>query len=202
MSTLQIPLKNYVPLKIYNMLVMNKIYTVQQIQHNNIYGWIEEIKAQCFVKTATWGLDIWEEDYGIVTDSTKSYDERRKDLLAKIRGTGVLNEDKIKEIADAYGCDCEIESHWDEYYFIIKFTGVGVPSNFDFFKSIIEKLKPAHLGVTYEFKYETWDEVGGFSWDDASNFTWSQLLADPLHVSNKVVYSKSSKGVYTKMEFK
>lgn len=202
MNTLQIPIKNYIPLKIYNKNILNEIYKAQQAKADEIYADIEDIKAQCFVKTATWGLDIWEEMCGIITDTTKSYEDRRSDILAKIRGSGACTEAKIKEIADVYGCDCEIEKHFDEYYFIIRFTGIGIPSNFTLFQQIISKMKPAHLGVQYEFNHNTWQYVSQFTWEDLRSYTWDEVLNSTLHPSTKILYSESNSGNYTEIEFK
>lgn len=175
-----IDLTKYVPEYIYNCPQTKEVLYSQSYIMGMLNYYITNIIANCYIQTATWALDIWETEYGITTDSTLSYESRRQTLLAKKRGFGVINEAKIESIAEAYNCECEVIPHWDEYYFIIKFTGLGVPSNLDAFKSIIEQIKPAHLAVNYEFTYEKWSEVKDFDWWDVSNYTWEQVLNQPL----------------------
>jgi len=135
-----IDLTKYVPKIISKDPITSKVFYAQGRQISTINYYIQDLINQCFISTATWSLDIWESEYGIQTDSTLSYENRRQTILAKKRGFGTVNEAKIKSIAEAYNCDCEVIPHWDEYYFIIKFIGLGVPSNLDIFKQIIEHI--------------------------------------------------------------
>ena len=47
---------------------------------------IDDMAKQFAIPTATWGLDLWEFEYGIITDYNKSYEQRREILKAKERG--------------------------------------------------------------------------------------------------------------------
>jgi hypothetical protein len=200
-----VDLTKYVPNYISNDPITSKILYSQGYNIGMLNYYINDIIANCFISTSTWGLDIFELEYGITTDYSKSYNERRSVLLAKRRGFGVINEAKIKSIADAYNCDCEVIPHWDEYYFIIKFTGLGVPSNLDAFKAVIEQIKPAHLGVEYEFTYELWSEVNnGFTWQDVlnNNNTWNDILNKPLRTSDQIMYTLNEDGItYSEIKY-
>lgn len=175
-----VDLTKYIPDYIYNCPHTQQVFLAQERQLAILNYYISDMIENCFIETATWGLDIWEKEYCIITDTSLSYEARRQTLLARKLGFGTVNEAKIKSIANAYNCDCEVMPHWDEYYFIIKFIGLGIPNNLDTFKSIIEQIKPAHLGVKYEFTYETWNEVKNFTCWDLKHDTWDQVLKEPL----------------------
>ncbi|BDR84864.1 YmfQ family protein [Clostridium tetani] len=113
----------------------------------------EDLIKQCFIDTATWGLSLWEDEYGIEADLSKSYEERREILKAKKRGHGTVTKKLIKETAEAFsGGEVEIIEHPESYSFVVKFIGVyGIPKNMGDFKDMLETIKPAHLGYTFEF---------------------------------------------------
>jgi hypothetical protein len=196
-----IDLAKYVPKSISKDPITSKVFYSQGRQISTIKYYIQDLINQCFISTATWSLDIWEFEYGIKTDYTLSYENRRQTILAKKRGFGTVNEAKIKSIAEAYDCDCEVIPHWDEYYFIVKFTGLGVPSNLDVFKQIVEQIKPAHLNVEYEFTYEQWGEVNNFLFSDLTKYTWEQVLNQPLETSDNMMYSLNNNGTYNKITY-
>ena len=46
----------------------------------------EDFEKQLFLSTATWGLEFWEQMYGIENDESKGYEVRRSVVRAKIMG--------------------------------------------------------------------------------------------------------------------
>ena len=55
----------------------------QSVEHNFIKESIEDLVNNLYVNTATWGLDYFEEELGLKTDKSKSYEERRERIKAK-----------------------------------------------------------------------------------------------------------------------
>jgi hypothetical protein len=195
----KVDLTTYVSSNIYNCPETSDVLDIQGYIIGAINYYMQYIINQCFISTATdVGLTILEKEFGITTDTTLSIESRRQTLLAKKRSWfDITNEAKIKSIADAYDCDCEIIPYWEESYFVIKFTGLGVPSNLEAFKAVISQIKPAHLGVEYEFTYELWSEVNnGFTWQDVlnNNNTWNDILNQPLRTNDQIMYSLSEDG--------
>jgi hypothetical protein len=201
----KVDLTKYVPSEIYNCPETNNVFNIQGLIVGAINHYIQNLINETFISTATdYGLTILENEYGITTDTSLSVENRRQTLLAKkLSWFDITNEAKIKQIASAYNCDCEVIPHWDECYFIIKFTGLGVPSNLNIFKQIVEQVKPAHLAVEYEFTYELWSEVNnGFTWEDASRYTWLQILNEPIRTQEQIMYSLNDDGVtYSEIKF-
>jgi uncharacterized protein YmfQ (DUF2313 family) len=137
----------------------------------------EDLLNQLFVETATWGLTYWEKYLGIQVDISKDIAYRRSNIIAKIRGSGTTTIDLIKTVASSYSNgEVEIMEHPSNYSFEIKFTGTrGIPPNMEDLQYAIERIKPAHLTVTYTFTYNTWGMVSDYLWSDVSNKTWSEF---------------------------
>jgi uncharacterized protein YmfQ (DUF2313 family) len=148
--------------------ILYKIYTAQQSEIDTLNGNNQDITNQCFVSTATWGLDIWESELGISTVLTDSYDIRRTRIKAKLRGQGTFNLNMLKNVVASFeNGEIDISVDIPHYAFTIKFVStLGIPPNIDDLKSAIEEIKPAHLAVNYQFTYNTWNDISNFSWDD------------------------------------
>ena len=96
----------------------------------------KDILDQFFIYTATWSLPIWEKIFGLaVGDKTSNIQERRENLISKLRSYGTTTKEIIARVAKAY-TDGEIEVIEDNanYSFKIKFTSiVGIPQNLENF---------------------------------------------------------------------
>lgn len=117
-------------------------YEIGQLQHN-----IEDIRDQCYVITATWGLARWEEVYGIPTNPSMSYEQRRKKVMAKMQGRGTTTRQMIKEIAALFsGGEVTVTEDNPASLFTVQFIGIR-PYDMQAFISTIEEIKPAHLAM-------------------------------------------------------
>ena len=151
------------------------------IEVDILKAYMEDLNKNLYVKTATWGLDLFEEELGLVTDKSISYEERRERILAKKRGSGTTTKAMIKNTAEAFsGGEVEVIEKFNEYSFIVKFVGVrGIPKNLALFKQMIEEIKPAHLNYELAFTYTVWNMIMSNSnvWNDFSNKTWLELMS-------------------------
>ena len=140
---------------------------------------IKDILNQCFIDTATWGLALWEKEYGIETDLNKSHEERREILKAKKRGHGTVTKKMIKETAEAFsGGEVQIIEHPESYSFTVKFIGInGIPRNLAAFKDMLDNIKPAHLSYDFKFTYTVWNilKENQLIWNSTKSKTWNDL---------------------------
>lgn len=136
-----------------------------------------EIPDQCFITTATWGLDHWERVYGLQTDRSKSLIQRREIILAKLRGSGTTTKAMIKNVATAFsGGEVEIHEYPSEFRFVVQFIGVkGIPQNMDGLITALDLIKPAHLAYSFKYTYTLWDVVKSLTWADVSHKGWADL---------------------------
>ena len=132
---------------------------------------------QCFVSSATWGLELLEKIYGLKTDQTKSSDLRREIITAKMRGAGTTTTMMIQNVAESFSNgEVTIVEYNDESLFEVKFTGTfGIPPNMDGLTSAIEEIKPAHLAYSYVFIFNTNQRLSAFTHADLSVYTHGQL---------------------------
>lgn len=141
--------------------IIKSIMDAQGGELDRLRSALDEILDQFFVNTATWGLDAWERELDIATDSSKPIEQRRSAVKSKILGTGSVTFELIRSVAGSYqNGKVDIIHRPAEYRFTIKFVDVvGLPPNLDDVRAAIEAIKPAHLAVDYEFRYFTIGEV-------------------------------------------
>ena len=114
--------------------------------------------AQLNVDTATWGLDLWEFEYGIQTDASKSLDARRTALKAKMRGAATTTAEQIRRIVNAYtGNDsCEVTEYPREYLVGVSYTlDLDKQDRVEDCRKSLREALPAHLGLVQEVSAPT-----------------------------------------------
>ena len=121
----------------------------------------QDIIDNLIVDTATWALDLWEEELGIDTVIDDTLENRRSRIKAKLRGYGVCTKKHIKNVALSYGYgEVEPIEHYEDYMLEIKFIStLGLPPNLNNFKKTMRLIVPAHIGIKYTFRYNTWQDV-------------------------------------------
>ena len=174
-------LLEYLPSFYHNSDVIKSFMESNSIEVDTLKAYIEDLSKNLYVKTATWGLDLFEDELGLVTDKSVSYEERRERILAKKRGNGTTTKAMIKNTAEAFsGGEVEVIENFNDYSFVVKFVGVkGIPKNLALFKNMLEEIKPAHLNYELAFTYTVWSMIMAKSnlWNDFKNKTWVELMS-------------------------
>lgn len=123
-----------------------------------------------------------EEEFGIVPDPSKTLQDRRAVLVAKLRGQGTTTPEFIRNVAASfqYG-EVDVDETSAPYVVNIIFENVmGVPPNMADFIAALEEVKPAHIIFNYTYKYNTWNDLEAFhkTWDEweALDLTWDELM--------------------------
>ncbi|MFL0251242.1 YmfQ family protein [Clostridium neuense] len=158
---------------------LNTIYKSAGIDLDSLGGNIQDLINQLNPSTATWGLNIWENELKINTDINKSYEERREVIEARLRGYGTTTKKMIENTAEAFsGGECNVIEHPENYSFTVQFVGVlGIPKNLEAFKEMLEIIKPAHLAYDFKYTYTIWDFIKNKpkTWDNIKTNTWDGL---------------------------
>lgn len=104
--------------------------------------------------TSGWGLQLWEEAYGIPNDPALTEAQRRGRILAKIKGQGMTTVEKIRSVAQAFDeSPVEVAEHYADYFFEVWFTDtIGPVADEAGLRSIINELKPAHLDWAIRYR--------------------------------------------------
>ena len=149
----------------------------QNVERNFIKESIEDLVNNLYVDTATWGLDYFEEELGLKTDKSKSYEERRERIKAKKRGSGTTTVKMIKDTSLAFDCgEVEVTEMYSDYMFKLKFVSEkGRPRNLDDFKNAIDEIKPAHLSYILEFMFNTNQQLKPKTHQELSQFTHQEI---------------------------
>lgn len=174
-------IKMYVPPYLREAEPMKSIVDAAGAETGDFFDSIEDVLNQMYVPTATWGLANWESFLDLGTDESESYANRRSVIISKLRGVGTFTRAMVLNAAESFeNGSIEITEYAKLGYFKVKFVSTrGLPPNFSAFQAWIEDIKPAHLGVEYEFVYMTWNEFDAFNktWTqwDALNLTWDEF---------------------------
>lgn len=174
----RVDLMKYLPYYYQTSEIMKSIQNSNSIEVGNLRYSIDDSINQFFVESATWGLNRLEGIFNIETDINKSYEERREILKAKLRGSGTVTKEMIKNVAQAFsGGEVEVIEDNPNYNFTIKFIGIkGIPKNMQGLIDAIEDIKPAHLGYSFSYTYTTWDLLkSNLTWNKANIKTWNEL---------------------------
>lgn len=140
---------------------------------------IDELRAQFFLSTATWGLSLWEWILGIETESGKDTAQRRSVILAKLRGSGTTTVAMLQNVSEAFvnGEAAIVEYNEESRFDVVMLSVIGIPPNMEDLKLVIEEIKPAHLDYRIVLKYNTWGMVAenGRRWSDIAGRKWSEV---------------------------
>lgn len=175
-------LMSYLPFYWKEIKEMIELQEVLGVEVKDLQAKLKDLFSQCFIETATWGLDLWEKELGLKTNYNNSYTHRREMIKAKFRSAGTTTKEMIENVARAFSNgEVEVIEHNEKYFFEIKFVGTrGIPANMAGLKSILEEIKPAHLGIKYVFTFATWGEVKKLTWGDLKKMTWNEVRHLPM----------------------
>lgn len=106
--------------------------------------------------TATWGLALFEREYGIVPKLSQPLEKRREVWRAKRRGRGTTTTAVLKETTQRItGLPAQVVEHPEEDYFEIWVHSGGKAMDLGELVPIIEEIKPAHLGMVFGWRVQT-----------------------------------------------
>lgn len=147
-----VDLKKYVPDYIYNDPINKEVFYAQGRQLGTLKYYIQDLVSNCFIETATWGLDIWEKEYGITPKSDDILEIRRSRILAKKKGWQTITKKVVEDICNSFVDKTTVIEHIEEYYFELLLENInkGFYNFLEDLIEIIDELKPAHLDVFYE----------------------------------------------------
>lgn len=130
-----------------------------------------DITQQLFPGSMTWALAIEERDAGLA--STGTLEERRTALIARWRGAGKCDVERIQRVCDSWR-NGEISVGFAEGVIVLTFVGAyGVPEAAELaaLQDAVEHTIPCHLAVSYLYRYLLVREVDGMTLDELQGHT-------------------------------
>lgn len=116
-------------------------------EHDTIRIDLQDVLDQFYVKSATWGLERWEELCGVTTDKTLSDSVRRSTIIAKLQNPGSVTEVFLTNLINGYIADKQgyIISYPREYRIEVLYHG-GQITDYEKLRTAISTYIPAHIG--------------------------------------------------------
>lgn len=182
-------LKSYVLDEIRNSNIFNEIFNAHGQVLDKMGLDISDLFLQVLPQTATeWGLTFWEKRVGITTNTSKSIEERRAKILAKLNTKGTTTVEVIRQICKSFVSNVEVIQHNSDYYFEVNLlTTTGFPYALDGLYDSVEIAKPAHLGVEYKLISTTESEIYyGLSAMTGECLTVYPWIAKNIETSGKI----------------
>lgn len=154
--------------------VVTDLYDVIQKVLNKVANDISAEDLRLFIMT-TDNFTLHEKDVGL-SEIIADRETKRSRVLARIQGNNLLTKTELESLIKIYDkSGCTIIEDYPKYTVVILFSGMtGVPYNIEQIKAAVEEVKPAHIKVEYDFRYNTWSEVKRkFKvWNDINTLTW------------------------------
>lgn len=137
---------NYILESISKDPTIKSILEAQQKELDNISFGIDDLINQCFIDTATWGLNFWEEDLAIPIIISDSYEVRRARIKAKLQSHGTFTKREALNLANQFcGDNSAILTEMNKQFkFKTTFNIDELISLGDMFRAFLT-VKPAHL---------------------------------------------------------
>lgn len=165
--------------------MMIELFRVEDNEIQTLNNSTDDALNQFFIESADDTIDRWEKEVGL-PKSSLPLDQRKSTVKSKLRGYGTVTVSHLKTVCDSYtNGDVDVIEKPSTYEFEIKFNNVrGIPPNMDDLKRIISQIKPAHLGVTYAYKYLTMSEFSSY------NLTMADITSKNLTMAEWATYKQ------------
>ena len=157
LKNFKVDLFKYVPLFTRKDTFFKMIYNAQQTELEKIKFLIDDFIKQKNIYTATWSLDLWEEEWGIPINKEDSYEIRRARVLAKMRGQGTSTPRMLERVAHSFlhiDDTVKCEPHNEEYYYWLYLNSEhGFPNDISTdVSNAIWQINPCHLEPKFRFR--------------------------------------------------
>ena len=172
--------QDYFPIFVRKSEYLSNLLVAINTSDNKIHEAIQDLALQFNVSTATWGLDVYESELGILGVADKPIEERRQLILSKLRGAGTVNANMIRAIVDSYVPNCKVDIIFESSTITIKFIDTkGIPANIGDCENSINEIIPCHLGLEFVYLFNTWKQLEDtkktWAYYEGLNKTWEQV---------------------------
>lgn len=190
----------------YNNGIVKPLIDAEQIERDILFEEIQDTLNQCFVETATWGLDYWERLLFITNTQGRTYEERRSIIYTKLRGTATTTVQVVEQLAKSFFQSerTTVTEHNENYMFEIEFENPVLDStSLKDLHDALEIYKPAHLNYCFTFTNKgisiiTTNMDSGYCWLPICNVThvgtWWREYADGLGITSQLPKAASYHG--------
>ena len=116
---------------------------------------------QIFFQTATWGIPLWEKEFGITPDPSWSLEQRRQNLIATLQYKAPITP---KKLADRIAAVLDVPVKVDDTVEPNTFEVILGKLVLDYTKAtdLIDRIAPAHLSYGIHVEEEEVSDIGNY----------------------------------------
>lgn len=144
-------LNKSVPPFVAQMREIAELFIAEQPELDRMEKELTELLKQFYIKSATYSLDQWEDEFGIERNSSLTLMQRRARVLAKLNSnppaTVKMLENLVFQILSANAVT--IVEHPSEYHFDVYVNSDYLVETFEIADEAVRLARPAHL--SYKF---------------------------------------------------
>lgn len=144
-------LEKSVPPFVARMREMAELFGAEQPELDRLDEILTEILAQFYIKTATYSLNQWEQDFGLIEDRELTQEQRRARVLAKLNmrmpATVKMLENLVRQTMGEE--NVRIEEHPAEYAFTVYVQEDKMSDLLGIARKAVHDARPAHLNYKF-----------------------------------------------------
>ena len=130
-------------------IIMQAIMEAIGAEWDDVGRLTDEVFAQLFPQTATWGIVYWERLVGISRNDSLSIEQRRARVLTRMQTRWPMTKERMEQLVRTFSQDKQafIREFFDQYRFEVLFNltqSVDLGTVYE----VIEEAKPAHLSYS------------------------------------------------------
>lgn len=144
-----VDLSRYLPAFLFRDTSFSNTLNTLSYEHEAQRLTLTDVAQQAFVKTATWGLDDWEEFVGLEHEPADTVQTRRNKILMKLADVNSVTVPFLTRLVNLYVADGQsvVIDHPETYSIEILHHG-GQVIDYDGLENAINTYIPAHIGHT------------------------------------------------------
>jgi len=176
-------IKSYVPKYYQDSKHVQSILQTNGNESIRLHSSIYDVLDQFYIETATWGLDLWEELFGIETDYLVPIEIRREELILRFKGFYKVGVDTLLEQAEKFW-ESTVTQDPSNYTVTVQITQIRAveesldPKKFKRFVHRMKAMVPSHIELIIKFSYVPWQEVldSDLRFSEVGLFSWHQFM--------------------------
>ena len=144
-------LKKSVPPFVSEMREMAELFVAEQPELDRMESDLAQLLSQFYIKTATYSLDRWEEDFGLAADPELTLQQRRARVLAKLNSRPPATVRRLENLVrQTMGEEnVWIEEHPEDYSFTVYIQEDQLSDLLGIADQAMHDTRPAHLNYHF-----------------------------------------------------
>lgn len=130
-------------------IIMQAIMEAIGAEWDDVDRLTDDVFAQLFPQTATWGIVYWERLVGIPRNDSLSIEQRRVRVLTRMQTRWPMTKERMEQLVRTFSQDKHafIREFFDQYRFEVLFS-LTQSVDLETVYEVIEEAKPAHLSYS------------------------------------------------------